>query len=93
MALKLCGENDAIGKHLSILYLGPSKSGKTKIFRVSALRGDLELGTVEWFAAWRQYNFFPYSFTTYAASCMRDLAEFCEWQTRLHKERPSVPKP
>ncbi len=88
----MCGVDDAIGKHLSILLAGTSESGKTKVWKVNALMGDVYLGKIAWFANWRQYNFIPGDCTTYAASCLRDIADFCDFQTLRQKGTHGVPK-
>lgn len=64
-----------------------SESGRTHVWHVrSKSSGDL-LGRVAWFGRWRQYAFHPVGDTVYNAQCMRDLADFCEWQNREKKRR------
>lgn len=50
--------------------------------------GGEELGKVDWFELWHCYMFYPSSGTVYDASSMRELADFCDEETkirRLHK--------
>jgi len=35
------------------------------------------LGTVKYFARWRQYGFFPEAGTVYEKTCLSDIKEFC----------------
>lgn len=45
------------------------------------------LGTVKWYAGWRRYCFFPTlsTGTLFDASCLKELAEFCDTKTQEHK--------
>lgn len=67
---------------------GPSMSGKTKNWRVVSKRARDELGLVSWYSAWRQYVFAPSEDTVFSPDCLRDIADFCEQQTREHKGKP-----
>lgn len=58
-------------------------AAKTKRWAVSAKEGA-GLGTVQWFGRWRQYTFFPAPATAFEPVCLRDIATFCEEQTRAH---------
>ena len=91
MALEFASDLTATGKHLKFCYLGPSPSGKTGTFSVFSSQRENFLGTVEYFASWRQYNFNPEVGTTFAASCLRDLAEFCEHWTKEQKNHEGFP--
>lgn len=68
---------------------GKSPSGKTKLWGVYGIgmtlnkRGGV-LGTVHWFARWRQYAFSPVPNTVFNKDCLRFIASFCERQTKLH---------
>jgi len=86
MALKFATDWTATGKHLKFSYLGPSPSGKTGIFGVFSSHDETFLGTVGYLAKWRQYTFDPEANTTYAASCLQDITEFCEHWTKEQKE-------
>ena len=58
---------------------------KTKRWQVQMQEGTA-LGSVHWYGAWRQYCFFPLADTIYERQCLRDIAQFCETQSRLHRE-------
>lgn len=51
---------------------------KTWIYlvRTNNIQGIL-LGTVKWFAQWRQYGFYPESGTVFEKTCLNDIKEFC----------------
>ena len=49
--------------------------------------GDL-LGAIRWFGQWRCYAFFPRDNTIFEKTCLRDIASFCEGQTKAHRDRP-----
>lgn len=73
---------------------GTSPSGKTAIFTVAAKNGGGTLGSVRWWAPWRKYAFFPRPETLYEQDCLRDIAAFCERETRVREsaslgERPA----
>ena len=58
---------------------------KTKIWEVTSTQGSWSLGEVKWFAPWRRYCFEPLS-CILDASCLREIANFCESETKKHKE-------
>lgn len=65
------------------LMVPPSR--KTRQWSVSC-RGAL-LGRVSWYAQWRRYCFWPNVSTNilFDPSCLREIADFCEAQTKEHK--------
>jgi hypothetical protein len=75
-------------KHIRFSDSRPSKSGKTKIWLVVS-KYDISdfLGEIRWFGRWRCYAFYPMPTTVFEKTCLRDIANFCEEQTRLHKEK------
>jgi hypothetical protein len=63
----------------------PDPKRKTKVWWVVSKYDNIQLGTISWFSRWRKYSFFPKGDTVYEWVCLRDIADFCEEQTRLHK--------
>lgn len=67
-----------------------SDSGKTNIWSIfsSGYKDDPDeekdfwLGEIKWRGGWRKYSFFPAQDTTYEADCLRDIADFCETETK-----------
>ncbi len=50
-------------------------TGVTKTWEVTTKK-DIPLGHIRWYSPWRKYCFFPLGGTVYAASCLRDIADF-----------------
>lgn len=69
-------------KYIRMQKLHDSPSGKTQVFGVFTKAGISALGVIKWYAPWRAYAFFPNAGTLYEPVCLRDLATFCEQQTR-----------
>jgi hypothetical protein len=67
----------------------PSPGRKTKIFTIRSLDGNSFLGLVKWYGAWRKYCFFPSEKTVYEWDCLRDIADFCQEQTKEYKKHHS----
>lgn len=74
-------------KYIETVELPPR--GKTKRFEVrtkgAAERDGVPLGVVKWHPGWRCFAFFPNGGTLYEPTCLRDLADFCEAQTKARK--------
>lgn len=65
---------------------GPPAPSTNRWF-IRTIEGGHVLGTVAWFGRWRRYAFFPGPETVYEQQCLRDIAAFCEEQTKMHRER------
>jgi len=39
-------------------------------------KANFPIGNVRWYAAWRQYVYYPAVDTVYSAGCLQDIAEF-----------------
>ena len=57
---------------------------KTKLWLVLANETEL-LGTVQWYAPWRRYAFYPLAGTVFEQDCLRRIADFVTDQTKAHK--------
>jgi hypothetical protein len=75
-----------IGKYLIVELGGHSASGKTQIWFVRSTDGT-ELGNISWNSGWRKYWFNPFENTGYEEICLRNIADFCEKLSKLHKEK------
>jgi len=63
-------------------------TGKTKVWEVVTIGfGPQKLGAVKWFPRWRKYTFAPQPDTVFEEVCLRDIAEFCEVQTKEHRQK------
>ncbi len=59
----------------------------TEIWEVRTADHRTLLGEVRWFAQWRRYSFFPQAGRVFEATCLRDVANFCERETQEHGQR------
>ncbi len=66
----------------------PNPKATTRIYSVRSRHNGLTLGTVKWYAQWRQYTFCPAVGTTFDAKCLTELAEYCKIKTAEHKGTP-----
>jgi hypothetical protein len=81
-------------KHVYFEEVGLSASRLTKIWDVRSKHDDSLLGEIKWYAPWRQYSFVvdlakfkDVKELVNAASCLRDIANFCEIMTKIHKDK------
>lgn len=82
MSLVKQGDSWTEGTHIAFRLLRLSESGKTKIFQVVAKDGNVPLGRVSFFGRWRKYIFEPNNETLYEQTCLREIAEFIEGETK-----------
>ncbi len=78
-----------MSKYIEFVDAGTSESGKTRLWDVYP-KGNRQmvLGEVSWYSPWRKYVFMPPSGTAdvvFDQTCLRDVANFIEEQTKLHK--------
>lgn len=71
-------------KWIDFEFMG--STGKTKCWQVVTKDRTHSLGSVHWFGRWMQYAFFPIADTVYERQCLRDIADFCERETKAHRE-------
>jgi hypothetical protein len=69
--------------YLDFALIGNSRSGLTKVWEV---KSSTHLGIVSWYGPWRKYTFHnTYADCIFDANCLREIADFCETQTKEHK--------
>ena len=73
------------GTHIKFIE-GPPKP-KTKVWFVINKYDGIQLGWIAWFAKWRKYAFYPKPETVYEQVCLREIADFCEIETRHYNEQ------
>jgi len=61
-------------------------TGKTKIWEVMSKEQESILGVIKWYGPWRRYSFFPQSDTRFEKTCLWDIADFCDEETKKHFE-------
>ncbi len=64
-----------------------SATGKTKIWDVVTSEDDWTIGTVKWDGRWRRYAFLVYSETIFEEECLREIASFCQDQTKKQRQQ------
>lgn len=62
------------------------KGGSTRLIEISSRQKGVSLGFIKWFGQWRQYTFFPKNETIFDKSCLREIADYCEFKTKQHRE-------
>jgi len=75
--------------YIEIVRQGSSSTRVTDIFAVRARGTAATLGEIRWHWSWRKYCFFPKPNTLFDHGCLRDIANFCESETRKHRARPA----
>lgn len=73
-------------KWIRIDKLPPREDRKTDAFEVWSIYENTSLGIIKWKANWRKYAFFPYVQTCFEQTCMRDIADFIEKETKQYKK-------
>lgn len=53
----------------------PTWKGKTEKFTVDSVKG-FNLGEIKWYGAWRQYAFFPSTYSVFNRDCLYDIISF-----------------
>ncbi len=71
-------------KYFTVRERGPNRPGVydgERWYRIFNNRSGLSLGTIEWYARWRQFCFFPQRFseTVWSAECLADLQNAIKW--------------
>jgi len=61
---------------------------KTKVFYCMNNSGNYALGSVRWYAPWRQYCFFPVASLVFSGGCLKDINDFLE-QLKAERLRSS----
>lgn len=75
--------NNLKGTHIQ--FVQTSHTGRTGRYNVLAKDGGTLLGEVKWYGPWRCYCFFAGQGTLFEKTCLRDIAQFCDEQTREQK--------
>lgn len=84
--IKLDGSEDWLGTHIIFRPVAVTPGMVTKRWIVVNKYGDGDLGFVKWFSRWRKYAFFPMNECIFEEVCMREISEFIETRTIVHKK-------
>jgi hypothetical protein len=81
-----------VGTHIVFRNLGKMNGscGNLKITNTYEVlsKDNVILGTITWFSRWRKYAFNPLPDTTYEETCLREIAQFIEEETKAYKKVP-----
>ena len=75
------------GKWIDFRLHGISPSGKTKTWVVQNRENSTVLGRIEWFSRWRKYTFQPYPDMVFEETCLADISEFIQQETKAQMQR------
>jgi hypothetical protein len=65
---------------------------KTTVWEVVNKETGARIGRIGWYGGWRGYAFFPFPNCLFEQQCLRDIADFVEEQTKLHRENVKARK-
>jgi hypothetical protein len=71
---------------IRFVYFSRSDSGLTSRWKVVRSNGDSVLAWIAWYAPWRRYAMHAIEGIVFDATCLREIADFCETETREHKD-------
>lgn len=74
--------------HITFEELTPNAA--TRRWAVMPKDRSQQIGGISWYGPWRKYCFFPMYQTVYEQVCLREIAAFCENQTKLHRAEKKV---
>jgi hypothetical protein len=80
----------SIGKHLFVDDGTIYGRNSSSVWEVWAADKMTHLGSVKWLGRWRCYAFRPATNTLFEKQCLRDLATFCERQTKAQFDRAKM---
>lgn len=78
--------SSSVSPYIDIVEVGVSASGKTKIWHVVNKRSADDIpGIIKWHGGWRKYVYYSTE-AFYDWQCLRQIADFIEDQTTIHRE-------
>lgn len=80
-------ENQVVFKseHLEIRFESKTKTNLTSIYAV--VNGAVRLGSISWYAPWRQYTFSPSGGMVFDVSCLLDIVSFIGGLMNEYREK------
>lgn len=88
----LYGVDETGGTGTHIIFEITGAFPKTSVWTVFTKNERVTLGQIMWFGRWRCYAFFPDQFLVFEKTCLRDIADFCELQTKLQRVKSHAKK-
>ena len=74
-------------KYIHFIEVKHEKPTITSIWICQNKKSNEELGTVRWYASWRQYCFFNRVQAVYSAGCLDDISDFIKKAMEERKEK------
>lgn len=59
---------------------------KTLVYDILNINSGDKIGTIKWFANWRQYVFFPTNDCVFSCGCLADIIDFTKKVQDNHKK-------
>lgn len=75
------------GTHIIFEEMTPNPA--TKRWAVMPKDRSPQIGGISWHGPWRKYCFMPGANCVFEEVCLREIADFCVTQTKLHREAKS----
>jgi hypothetical protein len=72
-------------QYIHFVLLANATKRKTSTWRCVSNTALLNLGTVEWYAGWRQYCFYANEFSIFSSGCLADIQDFIKQLNMTHK--------
>lgn len=76
----------ALGNYVKFALHHKEANRKTDIWTVQSRVGEMTLGQVRYYPAWRRFCFFPGPGTLFDAGCLKEIEKFCEDQTSAWRD-------
>ena len=68
-----------------IYFVHIAKKSKTHVYECRNIKSGDRLGTISWFAPWRQYCFFPAAARVFNMGCLEDIKTFIKDSMEIHQ--------
>jgi len=77
-----------MGKWIEFKELEQMVGKKTKhwVVKTTYEENRATLGIVKWYGSWRKYCFLPCEQTIFEWDCLREIADFCQQETKKYKD-------
>lgn len=72
-------------KYVKFVFARKSPTGKTNIWDVVNKENQVLLGEISFWGGWHSYVFSPKVDMIFEKQCLRDIADFCEAQTKFQR--------
>jgi hypothetical protein len=77
--------DNRVKKYLRFDLVGPSTTGKTRIWQLTDLKYGAACGFVKWYGGFRKYVFEPFDSSYWDSDALEMIAAFLREQNRQHR--------